>query len=521
MEPLRKRVRLVVDARAANRFHTVMRSWPTKSEEGRSSTMDGPGIPEELEERKKEPEEKQQSAVVSVAEELEERVRPKPNRTRAKCRNCTGRPGFRHICPWCGMWFCPQCLDRRRHWCKGRRGEPEAKGASPIPWSSDNRGPGGDVPMPEGDGPSRPTVGAQVSTASSQALGLVEALQLFNTVDVDIVDHHTTMFEYLKGFELVDVCVMMEPRQVFEKGLTIRTYKKALTRLTELSSGIPQDVLVEEMADCAAEVWVIESSSRTTWMTGPTPWMTGGTVNSYTGSAGVDPTGVDPTAEHRRLNPGPCDEGYSSGSDDEERSREDRLNNTFTLMKDAFRGMGNNIESPHLPSHAESGDHSQSGNRPHPLRGEQGASVDTDEDYREEEEETRRAGGDAGRLEGAEGDRGHAEGGVWIRVPRELSPDLQVGFGLLADFLDPREELSRGGGGEAGGRARQFEVSTRFAPEEQQAGISALEDFLVNEFLHRHRLIPPPPTRPAPPPPSRAALPPRLWLDGKPAGWEE
>ena len=125
MEPLRKRVRLVVDARAANRFHTVMRSWPTKSEEGRSSTMDGPGIPEELEERKKEPEEKQQSAVVSAAEELEERVRPKPNRTRAKCRNCTGRPGFRHICPWCGMWFCPQCLDRRRHWCKGRRGEPE------------------------------------------------------------------------------------------------------------------------------------------------------------------------------------------------------------------------------------------------------------------------------------------------------------------------------------------------------------------------------------------------------------
>ena len=353
--------------------------------------------------------------------------------------------------------------------------------------------------MPEGDGPSRPTaVGAQVSTASSQALGLVEALQLFNTVDVDIVEHHTTMFEYLKGFELVDVCVMMEPRQVFEKGLTIRTYKKALTRLTELSSGIPQDVLVEEMADCAAEVWVIESSSRTTWMTGPTR--------------------VDPTAEHRRLNPGP-----SSGSDDEERLREDRLNNTFTLMKDAFRGMGNNIESPHLPSHAdsESGDHSQSGNRPHPLRGEQGASVDTDEDYRGEEEETRRAGGDAGRLEGAEGDRGHAEGGVWIRVPRELSPDLQVGFGLLADFLDPREELSRGGGGEAGGRARQFEVSTRFAPEEQQAGISALEDFLVNEFLHRHRLIPPPPTRPAPPPPSRAALPPRLWLDGKPAGWEE
>jgi hypothetical protein len=40
---------------------------------------------------------------------------PPKNRNRARCRQCGGRPGFRHTCPACHLWFCPACVTA--HWC--------------------------------------------------------------------------------------------------------------------------------------------------------------------------------------------------------------------------------------------------------------------------------------------------------------------------------------------------------------------------------------------------------------------
>jgi len=47
---------------------------------------------------------------------------PQRNRQRAKCRQCGGKPGFRHVCGYCGLWFCPQCVTN--HPCQDTGGHP-------------------------------------------------------------------------------------------------------------------------------------------------------------------------------------------------------------------------------------------------------------------------------------------------------------------------------------------------------------------------------------------------------------